>query len=281
MRKWGVLLPAPETRVGFRPIYAVVAQAYGGHPNHMKYYNLIAAVLLVASPAGLFASSDTDHKIEDAAKNSYNYRTVLDGEVRVSSADGIVTLTGTVQDDQQKALAEDTVSNLPGVLSVKNDIDVKAKYPEHSDELIAVKVRGLLLVKGHVSAAATTVDVVDGVVTLTGTADTLAQKELTGIYANEVEWVKSVKNNITVNEKPATGDTLGEKIDDASITSQVKFALLSHKATSAVMTKVTTNDAVVAISGQAASSDEKALVTKLASDVRGVKSVTNDMTIKS
>jgi osmotically-inducible protein OsmY len=166
-------------------------------------------------------------------------------------------------------------------MSVKNDIDIKAKYPDHSDELIAVKVRSLLLVKGHVSAVTTTVSVTDGVVTLTGTADTVAQKELTGIYANEVEWVKSVKNNITVNEKPDTGDTMGDKIDDASITSQVKYALLSHKATSAVMTKVTTTDAVVAISGEAASSDEKALVTKLASDVRGVKSVTNDMTVKS
>ncbi|HZZ18658.1 MAG TPA: BON domain-containing protein [Opitutaceae bacterium] len=247
----------------------------------MKYYNLIAALVLVASPAGLFASVETDHKIEDAARNSYNYRTVLDNEVRVSSIEGVVTLTGTVQDDQSRALAEDTVSNLPGVLGVKNDIDVKAKYPEHSDELIAVKVRGLLLVKGHVSATATTVDVADGVVSLTGTADTLAQKELTGIYANEIEYVKSVKNNITVNEKPSNSDTFGDKMDDASITSQVKYALLSHKATSAMMTKVTTTDSIVAISGQAGSSDEKALVTKLAGDVRGVKSVTNDMTVKS
>ena len=97
----------------------------------MKHYNLIAALVLVATPAGLFASSETDHKIEDAAANSYNYRTVLDNEVRVSSIDGIVTLTGTVQDEHEKALAEDTVSNLPGVMSVKNDIDIKAKYPDH------------------------------------------------------------------------------------------------------------------------------------------------------
>jgi hyperosmotically inducible protein len=247
----------------------------------MKYYNLIAALVLFAAPAGLFASSESDHKIEDTAADTYNYRTVLDNEVRVSSIGGVVTLTGTVQDEHEKALAEDTVSSLPGVMSVKNDIDIKARYPDHSDELIAVKVRSLLLVKGHVSAVTTAVSVTDGVVNLTGTADTAAQKELTGIYANEVEWVKSVKNNITVNEKPATGDTIGEKIDDASITSQVKYALLSHKATSAVTTKVTTTDAVVAISGEAASSDEKALVTKLASDVRGVKSVTNDMTVKS
>ena len=41
--------------------------------------------------------------------------------------------------------------------------------------------------------------------------------------------------------------TVGEKIDDASITSQVKFALLSHKSTSALKTKVTTTDGVIVL----------------------------------
>ena len=40
-------------------------------------------------------------------------------------------------------------------------------------------------------------------------------------------------------------------------------------------------DGVVAISGEAASDAEKSLVTKLARDIRGVKSVTNFMTVKN
>ena len=70
-------------------------------------------------------------------------------------------------------------------------------------------------------------------------------------------------------------------IDDASITTQVKFALLSHRSTSALSTKVTTDDAVVSITGIAGSDAEKSLVTKLAQDTRGVKSVVNDMTVKA
>jgi osmotically-inducible protein OsmY len=70
-------------------------------------------------------------------------------------------------------------------------------------------------------------------------------------------------------------------MDDASITSQVKYALLSHKSTSALKTKVTTNDGVIVVTGEASSDAEKSLVTKLASDVRGVKSVSNNMTVKS
>ena len=70
-------------------------------------------------------------------------------------------------------------------------------------------------------------------------------------------------------------------MDDASITSQVKYALLTHKSTSAIKTKVTTTDGVVRVTGDSNSDAEKSLVTKLAQDVRGVKSVTNDMRVKS
>jgi osmotically-inducible protein OsmY len=221
-----------------------------------------------------------DSKIEDSAKASYNYRTVLEGRVNVKSNDGIVTLTGTVQDKDDKALAEDTVENIPGVVRVDNQIDVKSEIPEHSDAWIALKIRGELLVKANVSAAATKVDVKDGVVTLSGTASNVAQKDLTGIYAKEIDHVKSVKNDIVVETSPASSATVGEVIDDASITSQVKYALLSHRATSAVSTKVITENAVVNITGVASSDAEKSLVTKLAQDTRGVKSVVNDMTIK-
>ena len=243
----------------------------------MKSKNLSALLLLIASPLALFASHATDRKIEDAAKASYNYRTVLEDHVKVKAQDGVVTLTGTVQDKDDRDLAADTVENLPGVVSVNNEIKVEPAYPEKSDAWMAVKIRSRLLVKGNVSATNTKVEVKDGNVMLTGTADNIAQKELTAIYAQDIDGVKSVKNDIVVTDKP----TLGEKIDDASITSQVKYALLTHKATSAVKTKVVTSDGVVLVTGEAASDAEKSLVTKLAKDVRGVNSVTNKMTVKS
>ena len=246
----------------------------------MKTKNLSTLFVLIASPIALFASHETDRKIEEAAKASYNYRTVLEDHVKVKANDGLVTLTGTVQDKDDKELAADTVENLPGVTGVKNDILVKSDFPEHSDGWMALKVRSRLLVKANVSAATTTVAAKDGVVTLGGTADNAAQKELTEVYAKEIDNVKSVKNEILVKAAPVATETIGEKIDDASITTQVKYALLSHKSTSALKTKVTTNDGVIAISGEAKSDAEKSLVTKLAQDVRGVKSVSNNMTVK-
>ena len=245
----------------------------------MKNKNLSLLVsLLLASPIVLFASHATDNKIEEAAKASYNYRTVLDGNVKVKAKDGVVTLTGTVQDKDDRDLAVDTVENLPGVVSVNNEIKIKPAYPEKSDGWMAVKIRSRLLVKANVSAASTKVEVNDGNVILTGTAENIAQKELTTAYAKDIEGVKSVRNDIVVADQPAKRD-LGDKIDDASITSQVKFALLTHKSTSALKTKVTTVDGVVLVTGEAKSDAEKSLVTKLAQDVRGARSVTNNMTV--
>ncbi len=218
----------------------------------MKIKNLSVLFALLAGPIALLAASDIDRKIEDSAKASYNYRTVLDGHVKVKSKDGVVTLTGTVQDSDDKALASDTVENLPGVVSINNEIKVEPAYPEHSDMWMAVKIRSRLLVKGNVSATSTKVAVVDGNVTLTGTADNQAQKELTTAYAKDIDGVKNVQNDIVLKDR-APGETMGESIDDASITSQVKYELVSHKATSAIKTKITTIEGVVHVRGEASS----------------------------
>jgi hyperosmotically inducible protein len=246
----------------------------------MKTKLLLSVLALTASPIVLFASSSDDRKIESAAEASYNYRTVLEDHVKVKAKDGVVTLTGVVQDKDEKNLAADTVENLPGVTRVQNDLVVTPRTVEHSDGWMAVKIRSQLLVKSGVSATATKVDVKDGVVTLTGTADNVAQKELTGLHAKDIAGVKSVTNDLVVSTQPPH-ETMSEKIDDASVTTLVKYALLRHKGTHTVQTKVSTQDGRVSITGEASSDAEKALVTKLAEDVRGAKSVSNKMTVKA
>ena len=186
-----------------------------------------------------------------------------------------------MSEDSHIGLARDTVSGLPGVKSVDNRLAVKGEAPaEHSDTWIALKVKTALLFHRNVRATKTDVNVTDGIVSLSGEASSMAQKELTTEYAKDVEGVKEVKNEMTVAKTPAKPDeTMGEKIDDASITAQVKASLLSHRSTSALKTKVETTDGVVTLSGIAKNAAEKSLVTKLATDVNGVSSVVNNMTI--
>ena len=241
-----------------------------------------AACALFITSTSLLAS-DTDARIEASAKKSHVFKTHLKGDsIKTESKDGVVTLTGTVANSSHKSLAEDTVESLPGVKSVDNQLKVKGEGPaEHSDGWVGMKVKSALLFHRNVRATKTDVNVTDGIVTLSGEANSVAQKELTTEYAKDVEGVKEVKNQMTVATTPSKPDeTFGEKIDDASITAQVKSSLLSHRSTSAVKTKVETTDGVVTVSGTARNAAEKSLVTKLVTDIQGVISVVNNMTIE-
>ena len=241
---------------------------------------MAAGALLVAS-APLYAS-DTDSRIESSAAKSYVFKTYLkDDSIKTESKSGIVTLTGTVADASHKSMAEDTVASLPGVVSVDNQLLINGEQPaEHSDTWIGWKVKSALLFHRNVSATGTTVYVKDGVVTLQGEASSQAEKELTTEYARDVDNVKEVNNNMTIAQAPATPDaTIGDKIDDASITAEVKSSLMSHHSTSALRTSVSTADGVVTLGGIAKNDAEKSLVTKLVTDINGVTSVINNMTI--
>lgn len=244
---------------------------------------LAATGALLLSSAPLRASEEMDERIESAIQTSHVFKTYLkDDKIETESKNGAVTLTGTVAEASHKSLAQDTVEGLPGVTSVNNQLTVKAKEnpAEHSDAWLSMKVKTTLLFHRNVRATKTDVVVRDGIVALTGEASSLAQKELTTEYARDVEGVKEVRNEMTIATTPAKPEqTLGEKIDDASITAQVKSSLRSHYSTSALKTGVETMDGEVTISGVAKSQAEKSLVTKLINDIDGVTSVVNKMTI--
>ena len=243
---------------------------------------LVATGALLVTGTSLRAS-ETDDRIEASAKKSHVFKTYLkDDAITLRSKDGIVTLRGTVAEVSHKSLAQDTVEGLPGVKNVDNQLKVKGEnHAEHSDGWLGTKVKTTLLFHRNVRATKTDVNVKDGVVTLSGEASSLAQKELTTEYARDVEGVKEVKNEMTIARTPARPDeTIGEKIDDASITAQVKSSLMSHRSTSALKTRVATTDGVVTVSGMARNAAEKSLVTKLVTDIDGVISVVNNMTIE-
>jgi len=254
--------------------------------NIMKIKTNLAFALVAVAGAILITSTplraDTDSRIEKAAKKSYVFKIYLkDDSIKVNSKAGVVTLTGMVSEESHRTLAENTVASLPGVVSVDDQLSITGTQPpEHSDAWISAKVKSTLLFHRHVNGLGTTVYVKDGVVTLQGVASSMAQKELTTEYAKDIENVKGVYNNMTIAVAPAAPDsTIGEKIDDASITAQVKAALLSHRSTSALHTTVVTVDGVVTLSGVAKNEAEKTLVTKLVTDINGVVNVINNMTI--
>jgi len=245
----------------------------------MAFAAVTAAMFITSATA---RASDTDDRIESSFKQTYVYKTYLkDDAIKVDVEKGVVTLTGTVAEESHMGLAQETAANLPGVTKVDNKLATKAEAAAANADLwINRKVKFALLVHRNVSAKNTTVEVKDGIVTLKGEATSAAQKELTTEYAQDIDNVKDVKNEMTVAATPTPVErTVGEKVDDASITAQIKTALWIHHSTSAMKTAVTTRNGEVTLTGIAKNAAEKSLVSKLVGDIQGVNSVKNEMTV--
>jgi hyperosmotically inducible protein len=239
---------------------------------------MFTTVVLLMLSAPVYASK-MDDRIESSAKKSYVFKNYLQSDdIKVQSKDGAVTLTGTVSEEYQKSLAQETVAGLPDVKSVDNRLKVKGVSPaKNSDAWITTKVKAVLMFHRNVSAV-TEVNTTNGIVTLRGHASSEAEKDLTTEYAKDVEGVKDVKNDMIVGKASKKKQSVGGQIDDASITAQVKMTLLYHRSTSALNTSVATKRGVVTLSGKAKNAAEKDLAAKYANDVKGVKSVNNQMT---
>lgn len=249
----------------------------------MKFTRVITLFVLTILPGVLFASVASDLRIEEAARNSYSLRVVLSdqGPMTVSALNGVVALTGTVRDLQSKVLAGETIEHLRGVARVDNGLIVLGQPIEFSDGWINHAIRRRLLVQANVNADSTWIAVDDGVVTLTGTSANQSQKEQTGFYAASIDRVRSVKNNLVVVGSGAVISSRVDNVDDASINTLVKHALSARGLGSGNDTSIRTRDGMVMISGMVDSAQEKEDITALAREIRGVKTVVNNMRVRA
>ena len=239
---------------------------------------VVGTMLTTSTPA---RASDTDNRIVSAAATSYVFETYLQQDsIKTVSQDGVVTLTGTVADESHKLLAQKTVENLPGVKSVDNQLQIAGEQPAaQSDPWIRMQVKAALLFDRHVSGYTTLVYVTNGIVTLKGSARSAAQEELTAEHARDIDGVKGINNEMTITNTPAGLPITEEKVDDASITGEIMLMLLTHHSTSSMTTQISTTDGAVTLTGSAKNVAAKNRVTQFAGDIKGVNSVTNNMTI--
>ncbi len=243
---------------------------------------LVGLALVTLAAITPLRGDQQDDRIERAFTDSYVYHTQLkNDDITIESKDRVVTLDGRVSTDADKQLAADSAARLPGVVKVNNRLEIYPQPPERSDRWIALKVRAALLFHRNVSLADKKVTVSNGVVVLTGMAASEAERELAVQYAADVRGVKSVVDQLQIpGALPATSRSIGDRLDDASVTAQLKYQLATHRATSALHTDVSTQDGVVTIRGQADNGAEKDLVTRLAQGIKGVKAVRNEMLVQ-
>jgi osmotically-inducible protein OsmY len=75
--------------------------------------------------------------------------------------------------------------------------------------------------------------------------------------------------------------SVGSYVDDSTITTQVKAKFAENTTVSAMAISVETLKGVVQLSGFAKTADERAMAERLARDVSGVRSVKNDIVVRS
>jgi hyperosmotically inducible protein len=77
-----------------------------------------------------------------------------------------------------------------------------------------------------------------------------------------------------------TGETLGEHVDDTTITTTVKTKLAAEKGTTLTRIQVDTDRGVVQLSGVVDSAAEKSRAEQITRGVGGVKGVKNSLQVK-
>jgi hyperosmotically inducible protein len=77
-----------------------------------------------------------------------------------------------------------------------------------------------------------------------------------------------------------TGATLGENIDDGTLTSSVKTKLASDRLVTLTRVGVETNNGIVYLTGEVETAEQRSRIGSLASQVKGVKQVVNNLQVR-
>jgi hyperosmotically inducible periplasmic protein len=215
-------------------------------------------------------------------------------EIGVETNDSVVTLSGQVPTEIDKALAGDVARDTTGVKQVDNQLRVEpglkpsdASLRESSrvaDLEIHADLRERLAASKHFTGSEIQVSVKDRVVTLTGRTQTPNQKTGAEQLARSLPNVVNVVNQLTVTNPGAAQAETGvpEQVSkDKELANQVSFALFIERDNfvNVGAIKAESRNGEVTLSGTVTSRAERALAERVARSVNGVSGVTNRLTV--
>jgi hyperosmotically inducible protein len=76
-----------------------------------------------------------------------------------------------------------------------------------------------------------------------------------------------------------TGETAGQNIDDGTLTTYVKTALAGERVNTLTRVGVETNNGIVVLTGEVETATERSRAGTVASEVKGVKRVVNNLQV--
>ena len=150
------------------------------------------------------------------------------------------------------------------------------------------KLETIYLFNRHLNNFTIDPEVMGNTVVLTGKVESDIDKELAEQLALGVEGISDVTNRLTVvpSEEARAGKKDGErsfsdKVEDATLTAEVKTKLLANTETGGLSIHVDTVARTVTLTGEVGSSAEKDLAEAIAKQVDGVVDVNNKLKIES
>ena len=191
-------------------------------------------------------------------------------EIGVTVKDGVVTLTGVVDNYTKKSEAEDATKNVAGVKAVVEKIEVKfSSFGKKHDNEIAIEVLNAFKRNWSVPNDKVKVKVENGWSTLEGELEYNYQRDAAKDAVKNLPSETGVSNNITIKS------TEEEKVEKADIESALKrnWSIYDNE----IDVKVAGHEAT--LTGTVNSLYQKEEAGRIAYNAHGVYSVDNELIV--
>lgn len=231
---------------------------------------LIITLLIFTVTACQDSTIDTrevpsDPEITEALSAQYSTSEAVPADsINIETNNGVVTLSGSTTNLLAKRKATELAQSLHGVLSVVNNVSVSASRP---DDVLESDVNMALAANPATEALDISVAVQNGLVKLTGLADSWQEKQLAETITAGVKGVKGINNTIIVQPNQIRSEE--------AIKQEVKQTLLMNSQIRDAQINVEVDSNQVTLSGAVGSAYEKQLASDY-SHVVGVGKVVAD-----
>jgi osmotically-inducible protein OsmY len=261
----------------------------------MKLFTLFLGVALAShATADTVGQTIRDARITGRVESAFLFSEHLSPfNINTTTSGGVVTLSGGVRDQVQKDLAGEIAESVDGVMEVLNGIIVVPMAPERvrtrdwrmkiKDKSTSASVRTRFLYHKQFKGLRIKVRTVNGVVTLSGVVSSEDRRKRIGNIAYQTKGVERVENRLSVRPKDPTDQVqnVGRQFSDEWVEKRVETAIALNRHLSIRRVDVEVDDGVCILTGGVNTEPEKMLAGSIADSIQGVRTVRNDIHIRS
>ena len=197
------------------------------------------------------------------ARENFHMRAHLGSLFLITALAGVMTIFIAGCNRPQEATGTPT----PGT-TVGTEID---------DSVVTARVKSALVADPDVKGFDFKVETRKAEVQLSGFVDNQTQIDRAIAITRAVAGVKAIENNVSLK---GAATTVGNKIDDGIVTTKVKTALLANESVKSSDIAVVTRKGDVQLSGFVDNQNQIDRAIDVARSIEGVRSVSNEMSIK-